>query len=122
GNGVLPTGWPVNGKAITTASGSQYLNDIISDGTGGAFIAWESGIGARVQHVLADGTLALGWPVAGVSVSTFYTTDYLYDGHLAPDGYGGVYAIVSSNQYGYVFLQHIAANGQIAAGWPAQGI
>jgi hypothetical protein len=76
----------------------------------------------RVQHVLADGTFAPGWPAAGVSVSTFYTTDYLFDGHLAPDGHGGVYAAVNSNQYSYVFLQHIAANGQIAPGWPAQGI
>jgi hypothetical protein len=38
-NGTFPPGWPLNGLAVAAVPGSQNLDDLIPDGTGGAFIA-----------------------------------------------------------------------------------
>jgi hypothetical protein len=39
-NGTLPPGWPVNGRALTTASGTQEQPAIAGIATGRAVIAW----------------------------------------------------------------------------------
>jgi hypothetical protein len=42
-NGTLPAGWPVNGRALTTATGTQEQPAIASISAGRAVIAWRDG-------------------------------------------------------------------------------
>jgi hypothetical protein len=39
-NGTLPAGWPVNGKPLTTAAGTQEQPAIASTGAGRVLVAW----------------------------------------------------------------------------------
>jgi hypothetical protein len=65
------------------------------------------------------------WPTDGVLLSTATgpSTDFyppLAAISAAPDGAGGA-IVVWSDRY-YVFAQHVTVDGEIAAGWPANGV
>jgi hypothetical protein len=85
--------WTPDGVALCTALRDQLFPSIVSDGSGGAFVAWQDGrYGAAtrpfVQRVTATGQIANGWPVDGRAVAdsnVVYGTPA-----LAPDGNGGV--------------------------------
>jgi hypothetical protein len=67
---VAPT-WPATGYAVAPDAHDQRLPCIASDGTGGAFVAWQEGPGGSVyneilvQHVDGSGGVAQGWPQTG---------------------------------------------------------
>src|SRR6185503_6227247 len=42
-SGAIASGWPVNGFAVCTAARVQQQPDLVSDGAGGAVIAWADG-------------------------------------------------------------------------------
>lgn len=121
-DGTFPPGWPADGLPVAVVNGTQQPMDVAPDGQGGALVAWEDsrGSGLYLQRVQADGTPAPGWPVNGTPVSTLY--DYLYDPRIAPDGQGGVYVAFSAYNSIKVYVQHLSGNGQVAAGWPAEGV
>jgi len=61
--------WSPNGIPVATAPGSQYCPTMISDGSGGALLAWEdyrtegqTGADIYAQRVRSDGTLSGGSP------------------------------------------------------------
>ena len=123
-DGTFPSGWPVNGLGVAVDPGvyeAKQLDDLIGDGLGGAFVAWEGGPGGvRVQRVLANGTVAPGWtPNSGARMSTF--SDYFDEAVMCTDGVGGVYVAATAENVGVVYIQHLTATGQIAAGWSATG-
>ncbi|HTL99791.1 MAG TPA: T9SS type A sorting domain-containing protein [Candidatus Omnitrophota bacterium] len=71
--GITPS-WPPEGLLLGDLSGSTKPCGI-SDGGGGAFIAWDhrevnGGRFASLQHVLADGHLAIAWPAGGIPLSS----------------------------------------------------
>lgn len=122
--GTIAPGWPVNGRLVFEQPGStnttQRLSDLAPDGDGGALLAWENAWDASVyvQRILADGTVAPGWPSAGKKVSTL--VDYLYDPYLCDDGAGGAY--VGFTAYNHkIYMQHLTGSGQVAPGWPSEG-
>ena len=61
--------WTANGVPVCTAPGDQYNEVLVSDGTGGAILAWTDGRpgGAYSQRVNADGTVA--WTLDGVRLT-----------------------------------------------------
>src|SRR5262252_5414701 len=84
---VLATGepdaaWPVEGRALLTdpaALGTDVEQDspaIVSDGRGGAIVAWQdnrsplTGTDLYAQHALAKGVVDPRWPVNGAPVCT----------------------------------------------------
>jgi hypothetical protein len=70
--------------------------------------------GVYVQRVLADGTLAPGWPAGGRRV---VAGPGVYD--MVADGSGGYYlALALSNN---IYLHRITSSGDDAPGWPANG-
>ncbi|MBI5711376.1 MAG: hypothetical protein HZC42_13915 [Candidatus Eisenbacteria bacterium] len=121
-DGGFPAGWPADGLPVAVVNGTQQPMDLVADGQGGVLVAWEDsrGSGLYLQRVQADGTPAPGWPVNGTPVSTLY--DYLYDPRIAPDGQGGVYVAFSAYNSIKVYVQHLTAGGQVAPGWPAEGL
>ena len=132
--GEVAPGWPVEG--VTLATGPWYQGSetaIVSDGAGGAIVAWldirnnpddifETDLFAH--RVRADGTLAPGWPANGASVCV--APDTQWEIEMLSDGTGG--AVILWTDYrnpisnaSDVYGQRIANDGSIAAGWTADG-
>jgi hypothetical protein len=73
--GAIAPGWPANGLAVCTAAGDQFWPVAVSDGSGGAILAWgDARLGAGLGDIYAmrvngNGTLGAGWPANGRSLS-----------------------------------------------------
>jgi hypothetical protein len=111
--------WQVDGNPISTATGNQYLPQIISDGAGGAIIAWADNRGGNsdiyAQRVNASGTVL--WAADGVAICT--ATGDQYSPTIVSDGAGG--AIVTwEDFYLYVYAQRVNASGAVQ--WTAGGV
>jgi hypothetical protein len=124
-HGHIAQGWPLTGLPICTSPGRQMWPKITADGTGGAFIIWEpsggQGTDIHAQHVLADGTLAPGWPVDGKRMFSGFAGN-VYD--LAADGMGGLFVAALSRSDFHtdaVFAQHVNGHGDFDTNWSARG-
>ncbi len=62
------TGWPSDGLAICTATGSQRAPSLAADETGGALMTWEDPRGIFDMHVLAGGYGDAAFPINGAIV------------------------------------------------------
>jgi len=121
GEGVIWPGWPVDGVAVCTAPLAQQAHEIVPDGSGGAYITWEDyrsgGSDVYVQRVLADATIAPGWPTNGFRASG--STGFNVRPDIALDGSGGVFVVYDNPNEGAVYAQHITGTGQLS--WGASG-
>jgi hypothetical protein len=92
----------------------------IEDGHSGAIIVWHentaSGGLLKAQHLLANGDLDLAWS-APAAVSNLDAARIAIGG--VSDGAGGAYVWWMENTA--LFLNHLAGDGSIAAGWIARG-
>ncbi len=126
-SGAVDPAWPVNGLALCTALNNQLGPTIVSDGAGGAIVAWaDSRTGAiydiYAQHVLASGTVDPAWPADGLPVCT--APNLQYSPSISTDGAGG--AIVSWQDFrngsnNDIYAQHLLASGTVDPAWPADG-
>jgi hypothetical protein len=105
--------------------GSQDYPYPCRDGNGGIFVSWEDH-GAvslpRVQHLVANGTRAAGWPVEGVALCLPPGTQYPSDSPSS-DGAGGVFVQVSKADAitGMdVYLARVRAGDRVAVGPPGR--
>ena len=139
-DGSLPPGWQPNGVLACRDPRSQtpnvhYYPVIASDGAGGAYVAWDdgrddtTGMARRncyVQHLLADGSIAPGWPPDGrAAVQAPLERS---SGPVIPDGEGGMVVVFGDTRRGIpepfdvdIYGQRIQADGTSAPGWPAEG-
>lgn len=134
-SGELDPAWPVNGQALLadsaaleTAFDGQQFPVIVSDGAGGAIVAWQDGrlendTNIFAQHVLASGVVDPAWPANGRILSAARGLQDIPT--IVSDGAGG--AIVtwmdgrSSVTNVDIFAQHILASGVVDPAWPADG-
>jgi len=130
-SGAVDPVWPVDGAVVCAAAGAQGLPQIVTDGAGGAFVAWQDPRGATsdiyAQHMRADGTPDPAWPVDGAAVCVM--TRVQTNPRMITDGAGG--AIItwqdsrSSNpsfDIYDIYAQRLLASGAVAPGWPANGV
>jgi hypothetical protein len=111
--------WQVDGVAVCTAAGDQYPYAIVSDGAGGAILAWiDSRSGdydIYAQRVNASG--AVQWAANGVALCT--ATGDQYSPTIVSDGAGG--AIVTWEDLSlYVHAQRVNASGAVQ--WATGGV
>jgi hypothetical protein len=113
--------WPSSRIAVCGAPGIQGAPRAVSDGAGGAYIAWQDPrdgtATAYLTRVGANGSIAPGWPADGRQVGPWPPEG---DGvpWLRPDGNGGaIVGLLGSD----VRLFRFAADGAVAAGWPEAG-
>lgn len=107
------------GLSLTNTSVDSYLDQVISDGSGGAFVSWEADNELLVQHVNSTGVKT--WAASGVSLSSTG-----YAGFLCSDGSGGIIAtwsdfradLVDENPRSYA--QRISSAG--AKMWAVSGV
>ena len=134
GAGQIAPGWPANGIPLCTALKDQRFLSLVPDGEGGAIAAWMdfrnstdglTNIALYAERMLGDGSLAPGWAVDGLPVSSIpvhqpsVPTPY----QIAADGQGGV--LLTWSGYGAGpndYAQRIGAAGAVAPGWPADGV
>jgi hypothetical protein len=114
--------WRRNGVAITRAPDYETSPAIISDGAGGAIVAWQdgrAGIDMYVQRIDANGDIM--WTAGGVPISTAPLEQRYFD--MTTDGAGGaIIAWEDSRHTGvkqYVYAQRVDADGN--ALWTANG-
>ncbi|HEY6952937.1 MAG TPA: hypothetical protein VI758_11050, partial [Bacteroidota bacterium] len=120
--------WTTDGVPICTATNNQFSVHIVSDGTGGAIIAWEDNRNGTDYDVYAqriDSTGVVQWTANGVPVSTATGGQYLTT--LIPDGTGGAIAVWDDKRNGTdfdVYAQRINASGvrQWAVGGDSNGV
>lgn len=116
--------WP-SGPSASNQFGWEVVStsmamEVVADGGGGYFVAWDDGWGGHVQHVLANGGTAWPWYV--------YEPPGPTAGYMNPavalDGFGGVLVAYETHGVGgnELQLQRVAANGAPAPGWPAAGV
>jgi hypothetical protein len=127
---MVDPSWLLNGQAVCLAPQDQYPSSMVTDGKGGAFIAIMSVAGSvngtilyhiYVQHITQQGTIASGWPVGGVPVCT--ANGFRYEGGMVPDGSGGVFIAWEDKRSDWnVYVQHVSDEGQLAPGWPVDGL
>ena len=123
--------WTAGGVPVVVADGNQQLPVAVSDGQGGALVAWLDAryytLNVSLQRLGPDGERL--WDLAGVPIATqrVYIATEDFDRHfdLAPDGTGGV--MVSWQEVGEstgninrIWLQRVGADG--ASAWPGRGI
>jgi flagellar hook capping protein FlgD len=136
-SGELDPAWPVDGRALLTDSTSQdtafdgqQLPVIISDGTGGAIVAWQdgrslaSGLDIFAQHVLASGVVDPAWPANGRALCTVRGDQD--NPTIASDGAGGAIVTWMDGRSGVtdvdIFAQHVLASGVVDPNWTAGGV
>jgi hypothetical protein len=120
------------GVPVCTAPGYQDFaiptprQNIVSDGLGGAIIAWQdfrNGFNHDLyaQRLMGSGSIAPGWPVDGLPVCTA-DGDQFYPAVLG-DGQGGAIITWQDGRNGEeIYAQHVTAAGTIAPGWPVDGL
>jgi len=131
GDGEVAGGWPVDGVVACSLATTSPLGTLrgVSDGSGGAFLVWlenynppVSSFGtAYVQHVLASGQRATGWPARGRLLAG--AAGQLCLNALA-DGAGGVIASWRDTRGGQVAdirVTRVSAGGTNVAGFPVAG-
>lgn len=127
--GLASPGWPANGLAVCTAADSQVTPVAVSDGEGGAFVAWQdrrSGTSMDVyaHHVLSGGALDPDWPAQGMALCTAAGRQERLS--IISDFAGGAIVAWSDQRAGIgsddVFAVRIQASGAVAPGWPANGL
>ncbi|HET7224331.1 MAG TPA: FlgD immunoglobulin-like domain containing protein [Candidatus Eisenbacteria bacterium] len=121
--------WGASGIPICTAANTQYHLTIVSDGAGGAYIAWEDhrndpfNADVYAQHVNSSGSAVSGWPANGLQITTVANDQD--SPMLVTDGAGGAYVGWHDYRTGGngadVYVQRLSSGG-VAAGWPANGI
>ena len=124
-SGVLDPVWPLDGRALCTATGGQGNPSITSDGAHGAIIAWSDSriVGTShifAHHVLGSGAVDPAWPTNGraVSAAGLLETRPL----LVPDGVGGT--IVTWQAFTVhlnMYAQHVKSTGVLDPTWPVGG-
>jgi hypothetical protein len=122
---VAPT-WPLNGRALCTATNSQYSPAIVSDGAGGAIVTWYDYRGGvkydiYAQHVLASGAVDPAWPVDGRALCTA-AGDQDFPA-IVGDGSGGAIVTWEDRRGGDydIYAQHVLGSGAVDPAWPADG-
>lgn len=127
-DGSIAPGWPLNGRAVCTAPGSQVASLLVSDRLGGALIAWHdsrggSGTDLYASHVLSDGSIDPDWPTDGLLVCSADSSQFITS--MIPDGAGGAYLCwrdLRSRTNNDIYLQHIRASGVEDPNWPDNGL
>lgn len=122
--------WPRDPLAnLSVAPGSTQLGvpRAVTDGAGGFFAFWVDTRGVDpdiyAQHILADGSVAPGWPTAGLPVGASTVGFAGFPVPLA-DGAGGAFVAWEENRGGNtdIYASAVSGDGSIQPGWPVDGL
>ena len=126
--GAYAPGWPSGGAPVCVSPRQQYPHSLERDPAGGVFIAWTDfrtgvvgGPDVYAQRLLPDGTVAPGWTLNGNPVTRAF--GYQSGAAILPDGTGGAFITYDEDErWPDIYLQHLTATGEVAPGYPANGL
>jgi len=124
GDGTLDPVWPVDGRLISGVANNESRPRIVSDGAGGAVVAWQgftlqtTVINIFAQHVRSNGTVDPAWPAGGRALSSANRVQT--HAEIATDGAGGAIVAWDENTTD-VFAQHVLASGALDPAYPERG-
>ena len=123
--GLIAPGWPAGGLGLSTNNYTQMIPVLVSDGAGGAIVAWSDGRRINrwdiyAQHVTGGG--AVTWQADGAPVSA-YPPSSKKSPTIVSDGNGGAIVSWVDNRNGSsdIYAQHMLAAGAPDPVWPADG-
>jgi len=125
--GSIDPTWSADGVLISSVGGNIVFPVVVSDGSGGAFVAWTVGDFASsgdiyAQHVLASGVADPLWPANGTGVSTAAGRQEFPK--ITSDGAHGAYLTWNDKRLGpgrdRVFVQHLLSSG-VDPTWTVDG-
>jgi len=128
-SGQVDPNWKVDGVGLCTSQGDQNNLAMISDGAGGAILAWmDNRLGTNAIDIFAHHLLATGeadplWPENGLPVCTAPGLQEFPV--IVGDGAGG--AIIawddqrSSATGADIFAHHVLRTGVVDRAWPVNG-
>jgi hypothetical protein len=117
--------WAPNGRAICVASGDQTLNDIISDGAGGAILVWRDDRTSNYSDIYAQRVNSDGmgmWGPDGLAICTA-TDSQLRPRLLLQDDGGAIitwYDFRNSSTWDDIYAQKVTGTGGVL--WAADGV
>ena len=124
--GTLDPLWPPSGLLVCGAANNQFIPAIVSDGSGGAIVAWTDLRGGATfdvyaQHVLASGVVDPVWPVDGRAISTAVGNQEYPS--IVSDGIGGAILTWHDLRTGDpdIYAQRVLAMGVVDPAWPVNG-
>ncbi len=130
GTGAVDPAWPTNGLLVCSAANSRNYAAIVSDGAGGAILAWQDNRDSLsgafdlfAHHVLASGAVDPAWPANGLLVCSTVGFKYFYN-TLVADGSGGALLAWGDYRSGTswdMYASHVLATGTVDAAVPANG-
>lgn len=132
-DGSIAAGWPSRG-VLTIPGGGDHLS-ILADGSGGVFVANDSGTlygGVGLHHIDARGVASIVWvspesaeswrtPAPGSSPALKFDTGNAYP-TMVPDGEGGVLLAwqYSTQLFGNrIYVQRFTATNTVHSVWPS---
>jgi hypothetical protein len=126
-SGVVDPNWPLEGRALCTAALDQTEPVIVSDGAGGAIVAWHDARNAGIrdifaQHVLVSGVVDAAWPIDGRALCS--AAGDQINPEIVTDGAGGAIVGWQDTRSGVaadLFAQHVLASGAVDSAWPVNG-
>jgi len=131
-DGQVYPGWTTNGVPLQTVGTRVAVHRAASDGSGGAFVAWDDNRGGTpqgdpfyfdlyAQHILASGQLDARWGADGLAVCTAPNAQYDFD--MASDGFGGAVLAWEDARDGYfqVYGLRLNVDATRASGWGGNG-
>jgi hypothetical protein len=125
-SGQVVPGWTPGGAPVCTSAPDQGSPSIVSDGVGGAIIAWhdtrDGYLAIYAQRLLAGGAIAPGWQPEGVRVCAASSQTSL---SMDADGLGGAILAAADwrdNLPVAVYAYRITGAGTVPTGWPAAGL
>jgi hypothetical protein len=120
-DGTSDPDWPSTGVGLVPPASQDQVR-AVTDGAGGAFVAWrdrrDGSAAAYLARVTAGGVISPGWPADGKRLGTWPPDSYQIP-ELRPDGAGG--AVIGLIGDG-VRLFRISAGGSAAPGWSEAGL
>ena len=126
GSGAVDTAWPVDGRALCTATDNQFNATIVADQAGGAIVTWQDrragSFDIYAQHVLGSGAVDPAWPADGRALCTAANNQSAPT--IVADGAGGAIVTWEDLRGGGsadIYTQHVLASGAVDPAWPADG-
>ncbi len=116
-SGAVDGAWPVDGRALSTATDNQFGSTTASDGAGGAIATWQdyrSGTNdVYAQHVLASGAVDPAWPMDGRALCTATLNQSFST--IVSDGAGGAIVTWQDDRSGTadIYAQRVARFGYL---------
>lgn len=112
-NGSFAPGWDLNGIQVSAIPGFQFNGDLLADGLGGVYLAFEVGTDENrsyVQHLSGNGAPAPGWTREGALLNQQAGDSP----RLATDGSSGVIVTWYNQLARNVYAQHFVTDGVVA--------